>query len=200
MPKISGSNIAEHVVDQEAAVFEAATRLFAERSINEVSMGTIAEAVGLARPSLYRYFPTKSAIVFRWFDQVMTPLIQDSNAIAELDEQPHLQLDRWIECQMDFLADPGNNAMIGASVELKDFSDGQRATIGLRHKELYTSLDSILAAGCGIEGDKKRRARVQLIVALLRGFPDLVEADIGDTLARSELLRASRMIAGVEAR
>ena len=42
----------------------------------------LAEEVGLARSSLYRYFPTKSAIVHRWFDVAMAPLVADSDRIA----------------------------------------------------------------------------------------------------------------------
>ncbi len=194
MPKISGSNIVEHVIEQEAAVFDAATRLFAERGINNVSMTTIAEAVGLARPSLYRYFPTKSAIVFRWFNQVMTPLIADSEAIAESEQEPAVRFDRWVTCQIDFLTDGSNQAMIKASVESSELSDEERRVIGARHRDLYASLKRILTESTPSANDETLQARVLLIVALLRGLPDLVTAGVGIERARSELMRAARLI------
>ena len=65
MPKITGDSIAEHVAAQEAAVIAATVSLFAERGAGNVTIADIAAEVGLARTSVYRYFPTKGAIVAR---------------------------------------------------------------------------------------------------------------------------------------
>ncbi len=198
MPKITGSNIAEHVAEQEAAIFAAATRLFAEHGVNDVSMGAIANAVDLARPSLYRYFPSKAAIVCRWFDQAITPLIADSNRIAESDSALSDRFDRWIEAQIDFLADVGNQAMISASLESSELADEDRHVIGARHRDLYASLDSILSGQAEKCDEEVQRARVLLIVGLLRNFADLGEAGVAESSARSELLRAARLIGEVD--
>ena len=63
MPRITGSNIVEHVAAQEQAVFDAAIGLFTEQGVSNVTTADIATEVGLARTSLYRYFPTKASIV-----------------------------------------------------------------------------------------------------------------------------------------
>ena len=65
MPRISGDSLAEHVEHQERAVFDAAIRLFVERGYASVSLSDIAAEVGLARNSLYRYFPDKASILLR---------------------------------------------------------------------------------------------------------------------------------------
>ena len=194
MPRITGANIAEHVAEQEVAIFDTATRLFAAHGVNEVSMGAIAEEVGLARPSLYRYFPTKGAIVFRWFGQAMAPLIADSTRIAATDRSAAERLDRWIELQVDFLADPANQAMIKASLESPELADEERAVIAARHRDLYSSLDAILAAQAPGCDEETRRTRVLLIAGLLRNFADLGASGVGESSARSELLRAARLI------
>ncbi len=198
MPRITGSNIAEHVAEQEAAIFAAATKLFGEHGVNDVSMGAIAEAVGLARPSLYRYFPTKDAIVFRWFDQAMTPLIAESARIADADLDASERFDRWIERQLDFLADPGNQGMISASLESSELADEHRNLIGARHGDLYASLDAILGDQVRKQDEETRRARVLLIVGLLRNFAAHGNAGVPESIARSELLRAARLIGEVD--
>ncbi len=198
MPKITGPNIAEHVAEQEAAIFAAATRLFAEHGVNGVGMGAIAEAVGLARPSLYRYFPTKGAIVFRWFDQAMTPLIADSNHVAQAVLPAAERFDRWIDVQLDFLTNPGNQAMISASLESSELADEERLAIGARHHDLYASLDTILNEQTERRDKEVQHAKVLLIVGLLRHFADLGRGGVSDSVARSELLRAARLIGSVD--
>lgn len=194
MPRITGSNIATHVAEQEAAIFSCATRLFAEQGVNRVSMGTIADAVGLARPSLYRYFPTKAAIVLRWFNLVMTPLIETCNHIAEAEQAPSERFDQWIDTQIGFLADPAHQAMIRASLESSEMSDEQRLVIGARHRDLYASLDTILRDQTNAPDDETRRTRLLLIVGLLRNSPELTRGGIAASVAHTELLRAARLI------
>ncbi len=203
MPKISGSNIAEHVKHQEAAIFAAGTRLFADRGVDGVSMGAIAEEVGLARPSLYRYFSTKGAIVLQWFDQAMTPLVEASNRIAAAPLPREVRFDRWMSVQIDFLADAGNQAMISASLEMSEMSDEDRRLIGARHRELYGSLAAILSGHPGQEsqeadvGGDVLQARVLLIVSLLQNFAKICEAGVAETSVRSELVRAAGLIGEV---
>jgi AcrR family transcriptional regulator len=83
VPRIGAETIAEHVAQQEAAVFAAAIRLFVERGYNQVSLADIATEVGLARNSLYRYFPDKAHILMRWLR-------------AELAEQAALARERLV--------------------------------------------------------------------------------------------------------
>lgn len=197
MPKITGSNIAEHVLAQEAAVFAAATRLFAERGVDNVSMGMIAEEVGLARSSLYRYFPTKSTIVHRWFELAMTPLVEDCDRIAQSATPPAEKFTTWVDRQIDFLSDPGNHAMISASIETTELTDEQRSSMGERHRDLYASLARIIAASTDND-EVTTRARVLLIVGLLRNHADLADASIPDSIVRSELVRAAGLIAAID--
>ena len=67
MPQIKAASVAEHVAEQEQAVFTRAIRLFLERGYENVTLGDIGVGIGLARNSLYRYFPDKAHILLRWF-------------------------------------------------------------------------------------------------------------------------------------
>lgn len=197
MPKITGPNIARHVADQEVAVFQAATSLFAEHGVNNVSMSDIAKAVGLKRPSLYRYFPTKSAIVFRWFEHTMIPLIAASEAIADGDQPRSERFDRWMNEQLSFLSEPGNQAMIRASVETTELTQAQLAEVGARHRDLYATLSTLVTDPAQRADNKTVRTRVLLIAGVLRSYADLRRAPISDRMARLELLRAARLIADI---
>lgn len=187
MPKIAGANIADHVAAQEEAIFVAATRLFAEHGVNQVGIATIAESVGLARSSLYRYFPTKSSIVHRWFETAMAPLIEQSLLVAQSSRSAEDRLAEWVGLQLDFLADADNQAMIQASLETDDMPHEQRQAIGRRHRDLYASLHDIIK-GAGITPETTN-ARVLIIAGAVRGIGELLRSGIPEELARLELHR-----------
>ncbi len=195
MPKIAGANIADHVAAQEEAIFVAATRLFAEHGVNHVGIATIAESVGLARSSLYRYFPTKSSIVHRWFETAMAPLIEQSLQIAQSSHPVEDRLAEWVGLQLDFLSDVDNQAMIRASLETDDMPDEQRQAIGRRHQDLYASLHEIIDRP-GTAADITQ-ARVLVIAGVVRGIGELRRSGVPEQVARRELLRTCLLTAQV---
>jgi AcrR family transcriptional regulator len=197
MPKISGSNIPEHVAAQEEAIVEAATELIAERGVNRVRLSDIAEAVGLARTSLYRYFPTKTSILHHWFETAMTPLIDASSLIATSSAWRDERLREWIDLQLDFLDVEHNQAMIAATREADDMSDEVRTRIAERHRDLYTTLDLIVATRDvhTPEIEATTHVRVLLIAGLLRGVGEFREQAVAPAIVRREVQRAAGLIA-----
>lgn len=197
MPKITGPTIAQHVANQEAAVFAAAIGLFARDGVADVAMSDIADEVGLARSSLYRYFPNKAAIVARWFDLVMAPLIADSDRIARSEQARPERFAAWINRQLALLSDPANRTMIDAALVTTELTEEQRTRMGARHQDLYASLHAIIADPDAASGDDLVRARVLLIVGLLRQVGDLEALGVPVRKAHSELLRAAALIAEI---
>ena len=193
MPKISGPNIPELVAAQEEAIVAAATELIAERGVNRVRLSDIAEAVGLARTSLYRYFPTKTSILHRWFETAMSPLIDASSAIATSSAPRDERLRKWIDLQVDFLEVQHNQAMITASREADDMSDEVRSRIAERHRDLYATLHLIVTSP-GVD-EATTQLRVLLIAGLLRGVGDLREQAAEPAMIRHEVQRAAELIA-----
>lgn len=199
MPKITGPNIAQHVADQEAAVFAAAIALFEAHGVDGVSMGAIAEAVGLARSSLYRYFPNRAAIVDRWFTTAMQPVIEESDRIARSDRPRTERFTRWVERQIEFLSEPANRTMVRAAIESNEMSIDQRADIVARHQELYRTL-SVIVGEPGLYDDDVVHARVRLIVGLIRTIDDLRAAGISPRVAHDEVMRAATLASGIAPR
>ena len=63
MPRISAPTLAEHRVRQRAALVSAATELLVTQGPGAVTPAAVGAAAGLARSSVYQYFPSGGAIV-----------------------------------------------------------------------------------------------------------------------------------------
>jgi AcrR family transcriptional regulator len=65
-----------------AEIVEAAERRFFENGIRNTSLGQVAEGVGIGRPALYNYFPSKDALIAAVIEGVIArfdPIPQFSN-------------------------------------------------------------------------------------------------------------------------
>ena len=51
--------------DTKKKILDKALELFAAQGYNSVSVGEIAQAVGIKAPSLYNHYPSKQAILMR---------------------------------------------------------------------------------------------------------------------------------------
>lgn len=77
MPRIEAANIEEHVRRQTGRIRSAATQLFRDLGYRGTDMEDIAQAVGLARNSLYRYYPNKDHILLACVLRDMVPFVEE---------------------------------------------------------------------------------------------------------------------------
>lgn len=209
MPRIQAANIAEHVRQQEDAILGAAARLFAERGVAATDLGDIAEAVGLARSSLYRYFPDKDHILLRWFQRELEPVIDRSRAIATDDRPVGERLTRWLDFQLDFVADPDHDLAPRIMQELGAVSPGVQAEIAEGHRRVYGTLGDLvteaLAGRPGSAGAKARssdadrdpRVVTQLLGGLVQAAGTAVINGADLEHVRTELQRSARAVLGL---
>jgi len=195
MPRINAPTLAEHVAQQEAAVIDAARRLFTARGVRQVSLGDIADEVGLRRTSLYRYFPTKAHLVQRWSELTMVPLVEASRAAVSTEGSPDARLDRWLDVQLDFMLDDEHAALVAVSAEMDDLPDDVREQIGAQHRELYATLTPLLTGPAGDDATLIR-TRAVLIAGLVRSAADLARSGIPLDVVRAELTRTAGFCAG----
>lgn len=70
MPKISAPTVAEHRARRLQTLLQAARDLVAERGPDALTLGTLAQRVGLSRPSVYEYFRSR--------DDLAAAIIEDA--------------------------------------------------------------------------------------------------------------------------
>jgi AcrR family transcriptional regulator len=190
VPRITADTVAEHIEQQEAAVIAAASRLFAEHGVSQVSLATIAAEVGLARNSPYRYFPDKGHILAAWFRAELAPLQDASTAIATSDAPAEQRLDSWLQLHLDYLTAPEHQAMMTAATEMSSLTDDVRADIADGHRDLYGTLGTIVAPLlAGTDPPRDARVVTMMIAGLLRSAADLVTGGADRDTVTAELLR-----------
>jgi AcrR family transcriptional regulator len=90
-------------VDHRDAILEAAAALFARRPYHEVLMDHVADKVGIAKGTIYRYYETKeelfAAVALYYFDHMNAEI-----AVASKGEEPPLErLRRTLLCVTNLL-------------------------------------------------------------------------------------------------
>jgi AcrR family transcriptional regulator len=74
-----------------------ATELFAERGFSAVGVDDIAEAVGIAGPSVYAHFPSKSAILVAAIERASDLVRRDTERVLASDATPEVKLSRLVD-------------------------------------------------------------------------------------------------------
>lgn len=164
MPRISGESIEEHVRQQTGRILDASAALFRERGYRRTDMEDIADAVGLARNSLYRYFPNKDSILLACVQRDMVPFVEEMRALAEKFTDPLERLGVWLDAQIELAASPAHATMEMMS-EIRQLAPALRREVMQLHElpnaVLEEALNPIL---------KGRRRDPRLVSALVAGM------------------------------
>jgi AcrR family transcriptional regulator len=188
VPRIQADSVAEHVAQQRAAVFAAAVELFVAEGYGEVSMGDIAARVGLARNSLYRYFPDKAHILLEWFRDELPRQAGRSAELLSGPGAPDERIGRWALDQLDYAHEP-EHALMASLPELLAGADADtRAELAEVHRTMATPLDAALA-DAGVRKAADRRVVADLLGGLVLAA-GRSEADGPDPAVRRHLLAA----------
>jgi len=177
-PKIAAGNIAEHVERQERAVFEAAVRLFTERGYDAVSLGDIAAEVGLARNSLYRYFPGKSEILARWVNRELEQGIGRSEELLGGEGPAAGRILRWADDQIEYARRPEHDLLVAMSSAGRDLDTETLTALAQNHERLRQPLVATVAEIVGEDGDADLTA--DLIVGLVHAASRLESSRPGE--------------------
>jgi AcrR family transcriptional regulator len=80
-------------------ILESAHRVFSQKGYREATMDEIAEGLGLSKPALYRYYPSKEELfreIFRLFNQATSKALRESFKSGRLDGETFFALiDKW---------------------------------------------------------------------------------------------------------
>ena len=111
MPRIAAANIEEHIRNQDQRILDAARDRFVELGYRGSDMAGIAESMGLARNSLYRYYSSKDHIRVAVIKRDMAPFFDQIDDLEDRIADPVGRIDAWIGLQMEIAAGPCHEMM-----------------------------------------------------------------------------------------
>ena len=104
MPRVTGGSIEAHKRDARARVYDAFARLMYERGYDAITLADIAEAAGMARTSMYNYYPSKEALLIAYTDAEMQQFVDDLRvALGDADGAVE-RLQVYVRRQLDYFA------------------------------------------------------------------------------------------------
>ncbi|MCB0994287.1 MAG: TetR/AcrR family transcriptional regulator [Acidimicrobiales bacterium] len=175
MPRIKAESVAAHVAQQQAAVLDAAVRLFVADGYHEVSLGDIAAEVGLARNSLYRYVPDKSHLLVEWYRRAVPRIVEDWRTATRADGSPAERLQRWARAYLEWASTPEHRLVGPLTDALSSLDDATRRDVAELHR-------SMMAVVADVVGDadvpaEEVGATVELLSGLVLGAARAEAAD-----------------------
>jgi AcrR family transcriptional regulator len=145
VPRIKAENIAEHVAHQQAAVLDAAVRLFTERGYAEVGLGDVAAEVGLARNSLYRYVPDKVHLLVEWYRRAVPQTIEAWEAAVAGGGTPAERLQRWGRAYLEWARTPEHQLVAPLTDALSSLDEPTQAEVASLHRSMMDIVDRVVA-------------------------------------------------------
>ena len=83
MPKLWNETIEAHRRAVRDATLDTAAALVAEHGLASVTMSQIAEATGIGRATLYKYYPDVEAILVAWHERHVTSHLEQLSALRD---------------------------------------------------------------------------------------------------------------------
>jgi AcrR family transcriptional regulator len=151
MPKIAAQNIEEHIRLQNNRILDAARDLFSTAGYRGTDMSDIARSMGLARNSLYRYYPSKDHILVAVIQREMEPYIAQTHELGARSQNPSERIDAWLDLQIELATGPCHAAMRMLG-DIGEVSSELRAEIGILHEPANTILETSVAELLGGPG------------------------------------------------
>ncbi|MFY1624663.1 TetR/AcrR family transcriptional regulator [Micromonospora sp. WMMD723] len=179
MPKIQAATVAEHRARQRAAILDAARSILAEGGSEAPSLAAVAARTGLARPSVYQYFKSRTDLL----DAVIVDL-----------------LPRWstyVTQRMRRATTPGDRVLAYVTANLHLVAKGEHAVFrGLSaiaspealaepSRHLHEQLRAPLVEALAEHGAPDPAGTAELIQAIVYTASHMIENGVGEAKARS---------------
>lgn len=105
MPRIDADTVVEHHAQQRRALLDAARELLAETA-QAPAMGAVGRRAGLARSSVYQYFPSAEALLAAVVDDVFPDWAERVTARVTAAPTPAEQAWAYVEANVGLFASP----------------------------------------------------------------------------------------------
>ena len=97
MPRLWNETIEEHREAVREAILETTASLVAENGLLSVTMSRIAEATGIGRATLYKYFPDVEAILLAWHERQIAAHLEQLAEVRDQAGDPRASLEAVLE-------------------------------------------------------------------------------------------------------
>lgn len=191
MPKIEAATIAEHVRVQNEKVLDAASALFRKRGFRGTDMAQVGQAVGLARNSLYRYYPNKEHLLVACVQRDMRPFLARIEGLEQEFPDPRARIEAWIDMSIDVAISPAH-ATLELMSEVKEASPDLRREIMVLHQAPGAVLERAVAAVLG-----RQRRDPSLVTSMIAG---MVQSGAGQAIRRANHVAVRRELKSAAAR
>lgn len=174
-------------------IFATARELFYKDGFNAVGIDTIAAAAGVAKTSLYRWFPSKDHLIVAVLESLHDEFWAQWESVAEKHEaSPRNELLAQLGWIGMWIADPRSCGcpQLNAAAEFRDPSHPARAVV-LRSKQLLRR--RILQLSMAIGADDPQLLADQLVLLIDGAFAD--SQALGKDGPAASLARAGAAIA-----
>jgi AcrR family transcriptional regulator len=115
MPRIRAGTLKEHKHLTRNEIIDAAHRLFVHRGFHVTSLGAVADAVGVARTTLYEYFPNKEELLLGVIRDRVGPAIEHLVTTRPVHDDPARVITGMLEQLVHFTAE--HNALARALLQ-----------------------------------------------------------------------------------
>lgn len=102
MPKINAESLQAHVLRQRDRVLDVAFAIFEQEGVDAATMERIAADSGLARNSLYKYFPDRHRMLFESVMWRIENLLAASRDTIQKHPSPVERVLAWVEAVAEF--------------------------------------------------------------------------------------------------
>lgn len=163
-PRIEAASIEEHLRLQNERILDAATALFRSRGYRATDMERIAREVGLARNSLYRYYPNKDHILLACVKRDMSLFVAEMESMERRYPDPGERLAAWLDAQVELATSPAH-ATMELMGEIREAAPELRRDI----MQLHELPNGVLKRTLRQAVDARRRD-VELLAAMISGM------------------------------
>lgn len=126
-------------------VVQGAARVFAERGYERTSVQQLAGELGLATGALYHYFPGKEDLLIQICDQLMSPLLEEMDAMASATDPPAQSLRELVRLWVAHVVNHRDHVLVFQQVRhVVDHGEQWRA-VRRDREEFEGRLDAALA-------------------------------------------------------
>ncbi|MEU7059669.1 helix-turn-helix domain-containing protein [Streptomyces sp. NPDC046197] len=154
--------MAEHRSMRRAALLDAARSLLAEGGTEALTFPALAERTGLARSSVYEYFPSRAAVVEELCRVDFPVWAAEVSAAMERAQGPQAKIEAYVRVQLALVGDRRHRAVVAISASELDAA--AREKIRAAHGGLVAMIVEALA--------DMGHARPRLAAVLLQGVVD----------------------------